>query len=47
MRRGQAVRVLAGLVAALTLALALAAVFRAYQNPANVAQWLALLQLCR
>ena len=26
---------------------AIAAVFRAYQDPANVVQWLMLLQLCR
>ncbi len=50
MKRGHATRVLAGLAAAIVMALALvalAAVFRAYQNPANALQWLALLQLCR
>ncbi|MBI5720434.1 MAG: hypothetical protein HZC37_22385 [Burkholderiales bacterium] len=47
MRRGQAARMLGGLVAAIIAAIALVALFRAYQNPANVVQWLALLQLCR
>ena len=47
MSMGQAARVLATLLAAIIAAIALVAVFRAYQNPANVVQWLALLQLCR
>lgn len=47
MNEGRVRRLLVSLAAAITLAVALAAVFRAYQNPANVAQWLSLLQLCR
>lgn len=47
MSRGQVARLLVALVAAVAMAAALIAVFRAYQNPANVVQWLSLLQLCR
>ena len=47
MSRGKTTRLLFGLVAVIAMAAALIAVFRAYQNPANIVQWLSLLQLCR
>lgn len=40
-------RAFSGTVLAVALIVALVAVFRAYQNPDNVVQWLSLLQLCR
>lgn len=46
MTPGRRTRVLVG-IATIALVVALAAVFRAYQQPDNVLQWLLLLQLCR
>lgn len=47
MKRARAIRSFSGAVLAVVLIVALVAVFRAYQNPDNVVQWLSLLQLCR
>ncbi len=47
MTRARVMRVSVGVALAVVLIAALAAVFRAYQNPTHVAQWLLLLQLCR
>jgi hypothetical protein len=47
MSKRHATRLLVALMAAVAMAVALIAVLRAYQNPANVVQWLSLLQLCR
>lgn len=47
MTRARALRAAIGVALVAVLTIAIAAVFRAYQNPANVIQWLMLLQLCR
>lgn len=47
MTRARALRAAVGVALVVVLTIAIAAVFRAYQNPANVLQWLMLLQLCR
>lgn len=47
MTRARALRAAVMVTLIAVLIIAIAAVFRAYQDPANVAQWLMLLQLCR
>lgn len=47
MKRVRAIRSCSGAALAVVLIVALVAVFRGYQNPDNVVQWLSLLQLCR
>ncbi len=47
MTRAQTFRAIVRVALVVVLLMALAAVFRAYQNPANLVQWLVLLQLCR
>lgn len=47
MKLWRSARWLGAVLVAVAIAAVLAWTFRAYQNPANVAQWLSLLQLCR
>jgi hypothetical protein len=47
MRAWPATRWFVGLLLAVALAAVLTWTFRTYQNPAHIAQWLSVLQLCR